>query len=135
MIIKAIAMAAPMPLILVFIGGGLGSAARYGISALGIRWWGAVFPWPTLVINVLGSFLMGALVGWFSRLGDAHQDARLFLATGVLGGFTTFSTFSLEAVLLVKRGEWLWATGYVSASLVLGLGALAAAMRICRLLN
>lgn len=123
-----------MPLILVFIGGGLGSAARYGISVLGIRWWGATFPWPTLVVNVLGAFLMGTLVGWLGRLGDVHQEARLFLATGILGGFTTFSTFSLETILMAKRGEWVWAFSYVAASLMLGLSALALGMRMARLL-
>jgi fluoride exporter len=118
--------------LLVFIGGGLGSMARYGLSAFGMRLVGQGFPWPTLVINILGSALMGALMGWLATQGSAPQSLRLFIATGVLGGFTTFSTFSLETVLLYERGQGGLAIAYVAASVAVGVGALVLAMRLAR---
>jgi fluoride exporter len=118
--------------LLVFIGGGLGSMARYGLSAFGMRLVGQGFPWPTLVINILGSALMGALMGWLATQGSAPQSLRLFIATGVLGGFTTFSTFSLETVLLYERGQLGLAIAYVAASVAVGVGALVLAMRLAR---
>lgn len=121
-----------MGYLLVFIGGGLGSMARYGLSAFGMRLVGQGFPWPTLVINILGSALMGALMGWLATQGSAPQSLRLFIATGVLGGFTTFSTFSLETVLLYERGQLGLAIAYVAASVAVGVGALVLAMRLAR---
>jgi fluoride exporter len=118
--------------LLVFIGGGLGSMARYGLSALGMRLVGQGFPWPTLFINILGSALMGALMGWLATQGSAPQSLRLFIATGILGGFTTFSTFSLETVLLYERGQLGLAIAYVAASVAVGVGALVLAMRLAR---
>ncbi|QWT22380.1 fluoride efflux transporter CrcB [Bacillus sp. NP157] len=116
----------------VFIGGGLGSMARYGLSVLGMRTLGPDFPWATLLINIVGSACMGVLTGWLAVHGNAPQGVRLFVATGVLGGFTTFSTFSLESVVLYQRGQPGLALAYVLASVAVGIGALVIAMRIAR---
>ncbi|MGF6492754.1 CrcB protein [Luteibacter sp. 621] len=121
-----------MGYLLVFIGGGLGSMARYGLSMFGMRLLGQGFPWATLIINILGSALMGALTGWLAVQGNAPQSLRLFIATGILGGFTTFSTFSLETVLLYERGQLGLAVAYVAASVVIGVGALLLVMKLAR---
>jgi fluoride exporter len=118
--------------LLVFIGGGLGSMARYGISVFGMRLLGQGFPWPTLLINIVGSALMGLLTGWLAAQGTSPQSLRLFVATGILGGFTTFSTFSLETVLLYERGQLGLAVAYVAASVGVGVGALILAMKLAR---
>ncbi|MGN6482151.1 fluoride efflux transporter CrcB [Luteibacter sp.] len=121
-----------MGYLLVFIGGGLGSMARYGISVFGMRLLGQGFPWPTLLINIVGSALMGLLTGWLAAQGTSPQSLRLFVATGILGGFTTFSTFSLETVLLYERGQLGLAVAYVAASVGVGVGALVLAMKLAR---
>src|SRR3712207_5562160 len=97
--------------LLVFLGAGIGGALRHGVNLGCARYCGVAFPWGTLMVNVLGSFLMGALAAWLAfRAGKGWgQNLRLFLATGILGGFTTFSAFSLDAVLLWERGEAGWA--------------------------
>ena len=89
-----------MNFLLVFLGGGLGAAARHGVNILSLRLWGAGFPFGTLLINVVGSLVMGVLVEHFVLRSGVSMSARLFVTTGVLGGFTTFSAFSLEAVAL-----------------------------------
>lgn len=116
----------------VFIGGGLGSVLRYGVSVVGMRVLGDGFPWPTLLINIVGSALMGLLTGWLAVQGNAPQALRLFVATGILGGFTTFSTFSLETVLLYERGQLGLAVAYVATSVGVGVGALVLAMKLAR---
>ncbi|QDE38986.1 fluoride efflux transporter CrcB [Luteibacter pinisoli] len=121
-----------MGYLLVFIGGGLGSVIRYALSVLGMRLLGQGFPWATLFINILGSAMMGALTGWLVVQGSAPASLRLFVATGLLGGFTTFSTFSLETVLLYERGQLGLAVAYVAASVVIGVGALVLAMKLAR---
>lgn len=121
-----------MGYLLVFIGGGLGSMARYALSVLGMRLLGQGFPWATLFINIAGSALMGALTGWLVVQGNAPASLRIFVATGLLGGFTTFSTFSLETVLLYERGQLGLAVAYVAASVVIGIGALVLAMKLAR---
>lgn len=108
-----------MSFLLVAAGGAVGSMGRYGISLLALAWTGVAFPWATLAVNVLGSGAIGVLAGQ-----GISGGARLFWVTGVLGGFTTFSAFSLEAVLLWQRAPWLGAL-YVLASLGLGLAAFA----------
>jgi camphor resistance protein CrcB len=118
--------------LLVFLGGGLGSMARYGLSVFGMRLVGQGFPWPTLLINIAGSAFMGLLTGWLAAQGNAPQALRLFIATGILGGFTTFSTFSLETVLLYERGQAGLAVAYVAASVAVGVAALFIAMRLAR---
>jgi fluoride exporter len=119
--------------LIVFLGAGLGGSARHGINVAVARLLpGLGFPLATLIINVLGSFLMGVLAEGFALRGAAGHPARLFLTTGVLGGFTTFSTFSLDAITLYERGETLAATGYVLASVITGLLGLVAGMALVR---
>lgn len=124
-------------LALIALGGGLGAVARHLVGVAAIRFIGFGFPWGTLIVNVTGSFLMGLLVTGLLRfdLGQAGMGARLFLATGFLGGFTTFSTFSLDAALLWERGETGAALAYVSASLVLSLAGIAAGLALGRALH
>lgn len=117
--------------VIVFAGGGVGAVLRHSVNLAAARWLGAGFPWGVLLINVTGSTLMGLAAGFFALKADASWAAplRLFLATGVLGGYTTFSAFSLDAVTLWERGEGGAAFAYVAGSvgfsllgLVLGLG-------------
>jgi CrcB protein len=112
--------------LLVFLGAGLGGALRHGVNLGCARLCGLDFPWGTLVINVLGSTAMGLLVGWLAfKAGEGwSQHARLFLTTGVLGGFTTFSAFSLDAILLWERGEIGSSLLYVGGSVALSLAGL-----------
>ncbi len=123
-----------MNLVLVFVGAGLGGVLRHGVNVGVGRIAGAGFPWGTLAVNVAGGLAMGLLAGWLALRADwaASQQARLFLATGLLGGFTTFSAFSLDALLLWERGAALQAAAYVAASVALSIGALAAGLAIVR---
>ena len=123
-----------MNFLLVFLGGGLGAATRHGVNILSMRLWGVGFPIGTLLVNVVGSLIMGMLVEHFALRSGISTSARLFLTTGVLGGFTTFSAFSLEAVLLYQRGQSGAAALYVLASTVLSIGALIAGMSLVRTL-
>jgi fluoride exporter len=112
-------------LILVAIGGAIGASARYGVSLAVGRAWPGDFPIATLLINIVGSLLMGFLVGLLAKfLPPAQNEIRLFVAVGILGGFTTFSAFSLDAIALIERGEWAQALGYALMSVVLSVGAL-----------
>ena len=120
------------PVILVFLGGGIGAVMRYALT-IGIgRIVGTGFPTATLSINVIGSLLMGTIVAWFAFRGEGGQSLRLFLTTGVLGGFTTFSAFSLETMLLYERGDTMLAALYVVLSVVLSILALAAGLAVVR---
>jgi CrcB protein len=121
-----------MAYIVVFLGGGLGAALRHGINIGVARLFGNGFPYATFFINVSGSFVMGLIAAWFAFKGDASQHWRLFLTTGILGGYTTFSTFSLDAALLYERGQLALAATYVIGSVVLGLGGLFAGLAIMR---
>ena len=121
-----------MGYLLVFVGSGLGGIARYGIGMAFARSFSTGFPMATLVINIVGSTLMGLVVLLFLKLNLANQDARLFLTTGVLGGFTTFSAFSLDAVTLWESGDHVGAAGYVFASVILSVAGLVAAMWLVR---
>jgi CrcB protein len=118
--------------LLVFLGGGVGAAARHGINVYFGRVLGTAFPWHTFFENVTGSLLMGILAGWFALKGDASQSWRLFLTTGILGGYTTFSAFSLDAMLLYERGELALATLYVVGSVALSLFGLFAGLLLMR---
>jgi len=110
------------PFLLVGAGGALGAMSRYGLSALVGRLWPMAFPLATLLVNILGSLAMGVLVGLMARLLPAWQnEARLFVAVGILGGFTTFSSFSLDTIVLIERGALLQAGAYVLLSVVLCL--------------
>jgi len=124
-----------MSYLIVFLGAGLGGALRHALNGIVPRLTGSTFPYGTLLINVMGSFVMGILAGVFAWRAAAPQSWRLFLTTGVLGGFTTFSTFSLEAVLLYERGNVLAAVGYVSGSVALGLGGLFCGLLVVRSLT
>ena len=106
--------------VLVFLGGGLGSALRHGVGKASLVLLGPAFPYGTLAINVVGSFLMGLVAGWFTLRGQASQEWKLFLTTGIIGGFTTYSTFSLETALLWERGDIGLAFLYVGGTLLLG---------------
>lgn len=118
----------------VFFGAGLGGVLRHGVNLASLKWFGAGFPVGTMAINVAGSLLMGIVAGYLAfRAGEGWtQGVRLFLATGVLGGFTTFSAFSLDAVLLWERGAALQALGYVVGSVGLSLGGLVAGLALVR---
>ena len=118
--------------LIVFVGAGIGGSLRHGTNLLTAKWFGTGFPFGTLTVNVFGSFAMGVLAGWFAFKGEASQPWRLFLATGVLGGFTTFSAFSLDALLLWERGEAMMAAFYVIGSVMLSLAALAGGMALMR---
>lgn len=107
-----------MHVLLVALGGAAGSVARYGIGFAAARLLGLGFPWGTLIVNAVGGVLMGVLA---ARVGPEQESVRLALGVGVLGGFTTFSAFSLETVRLLET-QWLLAALYVMASLVLSIG-------------
>jgi fluoride exporter len=121
-----------MSFLLVFLGGGIGAALRHGVNLAAARWLGAAFPYATLIENVTGSLVMGVLAGWFAFKGDASQSWRLFLTTGILGGYTTFSAFSLDVALLYERGELGLAALYVLASVALSIGGLFAGLALVR---
>lgn len=114
-------------------GGALGSVARYLVMSLAGAWWGAAFPWGTLAVNVIGSFVMGALVESFALAWSAGSEMRAFLTVGVLGGFTTFSAFSLDVVALIERGQAAIAAAYVMGSVLVSVLALMAGLRLFRL--
>jgi CrcB protein len=121
-----------MGFVIVFLGGGLGAALRHGVNIAASRMLGTAFPYGTLFINVVGSLAMGLIAELFALKAGLPQHWRLFLTTGILGGFTTFSAFSLEAALLYERGQAASAAVYVVASVVLAIGALFAGMAIVR---
>lgn len=124
-----------MPLVLwVALGGAMGSAARYGVNVLSGKIMGGDFPWHTLTVNVLGSFIMGVLVELMALKLNMGQEMRAFLTTGILGGFTTFSAFSLDFAVLVERKAYLAAGSYAAASVVLSLMAVFAGLALVRAL-
>lgn len=120
--------------LVVFLGAGLGGVFRLGVSELVARLFGFDFPLGTLIVNVTGAFIMGLLTEYFAFRGGLSQELRLFLTTGILGGFTTFSTFALESVLLWERGQWMPSVAYVALSVLLSIGALIAGLVIVRLI-
>lgn len=119
-------------LFLVMLGGAIGSAARYGVGRAGVALLGPVFPWGTLAVNIIGGFLMGLLGAGLLRFGEEAEQARLLLGVGVLGGFTTFSSFSLETFAMIERGDLLVALGYVLISVIGAIGAVAIGMTLAR---
>lgn len=118
----------------VALGGALGSVARYLIGIGSGKLFGIGFPWGTLIINVTGSFLIGLFIGLFATRWDLPQVMRAFLTVGVCGGYTTFSTFSLDAFSLLERGEMVAAGAYILGSVILSIGALIGAMQLIRAL-
>lgn len=117
--------------LLVALGGGLGAAGRYGVS-LALPAKPGEWPWATFSINVAGSLLIGLLAGWLSTRGEAGEPWRLFLGVGVLGGFTTFSAYSLETLRMIERGEWPMALAYAVGSVAAGLAAVAIGAEIAK---
>ena len=121
-----------MGYVIVFFGGGLGAALRHCMNLAAARAFWTAFPYGTFIINVTGSILMGLIAGYFAFKGGASQHWRLFLTTGILGGYTTFSAFSLDAALLYERGETLGAALYVIGSVVLSILGLFAGLYVVR---
>ena len=113
-----------MGYLIVFDGAGFGGALRHGVNLAAARMFGFGFPFGTIIVNVLGSFLMGFLAGYFAYRTGLPQHLRLFLTTGMLGGFTTFSAFSLDAALLLERHAYWSAAAYVLGSVILSLAGL-----------
>ena|SRR5665213_948149 len=116
-------------------GGALGSVTRYLVGIGSGKLFGINFPWGTLIINITGSFLIGLFVGMFATRWNLPQAVRVFLTVGVCGGYTTFSTFSLDAFYLMERGEAVAAGVYMVGSVALSVGALIGAMLLVRTLQ
>lgn len=121
-------------LLIVAAGGGLGAMARYGLGlAVGRLAPNAAWPWGTFLANIVGGLCMGLLVGWLALRGGAQQEVvRLFAAVGVLGGFTTFSSYSLEAVLMIERRQMGLAAAYVGLSVIAAMAALFVGLTVAR---
>ncbi|MFV0644445.1 MAG: fluoride efflux transporter CrcB [Sphingomonadaceae bacterium] len=122
----------------VTVGGGIGALMRYQLGRAMTKWLGPVavttFPWATLTVNILGSLAMGVLAGWLARHGSiANEQIRLLIGVGVLGGFTTFSSFSLELMLLMERGQAGTAFVYGAVSVLAGLSGLYIGLIIMRI--
>lgn len=115
-------------------GGAIGSAARYTLASLIGAWTGPAFPWGTLAVNILGSFVMGVLVEAMALKFSAPETLRAFLTVGLLGGFTTFSAFSLEAALMISRNDFAAAAGYIGGSVVLCIAGLFVGLSLVRAL-
>lgn len=118
----------------VALGGAIGSAARYGVNVWSGRMLGSDFPWHTLAVNIIGCFAMGLLIELMALKLNASLETRAFLTTGILGGFTTFSAFSLDFALLVERKTYLLASAYAAGSVLLSLAAVFAGLYLVRAL-
>jgi fluoride exporter len=119
----------------VALGGALGASLRHGAGLAAVRFGLSGWPWATFFVNLLGSLLMGLLIGWLALKGESlggGQGARLFLATGLLGGFTTFSAFSLEIAQYIQKDDWARAIAYAGLSVVAGLALVLIGMMIMR---
>jgi CrcB protein len=127
------AMAFPMThILLVATGGAFGSVLRYLVGLWTLRSFGPSFPWGTLIVNVTGSFLIGVFAEVIARKLGASAEMRVFLITGILGGYTTFSAFSLDAITLMERGEMITAAIYVGSSVLLSAIAVFAGLALMR---
>lgn len=120
-------------LFLVMLGGAIGAGARHLVGRAALSYWGPGFPVGTLAVNVIGGLAMGLLAGWLASRASGDEALRYLLGVGVLGGFTTFSAFSLETVLMIERGELMTASFYIIASVVLAIGALFAGLQVSRM--
>jgi len=121
-----------MNFLLVMIGGAAGSAGRYAVGRAALRALGPDYPWGTLAVNVIGGFLMGLLAGLLARAGTGGEQSRLLIGVGLLGGFTTFSAFSLDAVTMIERGQWGAALAYALVSVIGAVLALFAGLYLVR---
>ena len=119
-------------IILVMLGGAFGAAARYLVGKATLGWFGPGYPWGTLAVNLIGGFLMGVLAGSLARFGQGGEQWRLLLGVGVLGGFTTFSAFSLDMMVMLERGDWMAGLGYALASVIGSVAALALGLGLLR---
>lgn len=117
---------------LVALGGAVGAVLRHLTGLAALRLLGPGFPWGTLAVNILGGFAMGVLAATVARLGPPGEMWRLLLGTGVLGGFTTFSAFSLETALMIERGALATAGVYAIGSVALAVGALCVGLAVAR---
>jgi len=122
----------PSALLAVALGGAIGSVARYVTASEVGRLAGVGFPWGTLAVNIVGGLAIGAFAGLAAARLDLSSELRLFLVTGILGGFTTFSAFSLEVVLLIERHQWAAAIAYAGASVIGSVGAALAGLWLMR---
>ncbi len=120
-------------LFLVMLGGAIGAGARHLVGRAALALWGPGFPVGTLAVNVIGGLAMGLLAGWLATRASGDDALRYLLGVGVLGGFTTFSAFSLETVLMIERGDLTTAVFYILASVVLAIGALFAGLQVSRM--
>jgi fluoride exporter len=120
------------PYLIVALGSGIGGALRHGVNVTAARLLGTGWPYGTFAVNFIGSFVMGLIAGYFAARRHAPQAWLLFLTTGILGGFTTFSAFSLDVALLYERGRLALAALYVVGSVALSVGALFAALALMR---
>jgi fluoride exporter len=123
-----------MQLLLVAAGGAIGATLRHLTNVAAFRIAGPAFPWGTVAVNLVGCFAMGVFIEFLARRLGGSMDLRLFVATGILGGFTTFSAFSLDFAVLVERGAMAVAFGYAALSVVGSLAALFAGLALARLL-
>ena len=121
-----------MGYLIVFIGGGLGAALRHGMNIWVARLIGTAFPYATMIENVTGSLVMGILAAYFAFKGDATQHWRLFMTTGILGGYTTFSAYSLDVALLYERGALGLAALYATGSVLLSIAGLFVGLALVR---
>lgn len=121
-------------LLIVAAGGALGSGLRHLINVAAMRWLGPNFPWGTLFVNILGCLAMGVVIEMLARRFGASSELRLFIATGFLGGFTTFSAFSLDFAVLYERGAVLQAGAYMASSVLLSIAAVFVGMWLVRTL-
>ena len=120
--------------VLVFVGGGIGAAARHVVNRAALTLAGPDYPAGTLIVNITGSIAMGMLAAWFAFRGETTTAAeRLFLTTGVLGGFTTFSAFALEATVMWERHDVAAAALYIGLSVLLSIAGLIGGMFLVRL--
>ncbi|MBS0529779.1 MAG: fluoride efflux transporter CrcB [Proteobacteria bacterium] len=124
-----------MNYVLVFVGGGLGATLRHVINVSCARCLGTSFPYGTFIINITGSLVMGLIAGYLAFKGEAAQPWRLFVMTGILGGYTTFSAFSLDAALLYERGQLGLAAFYVIGSVALAIAGLFGGLALMRSLT
>ena len=116
-------------------GGAIGAVGRHYVGVYALKWLGTAFPYGTLVVNVVGSFLMGVLVASMTVKWNVGNELRAFLTVGLLGGFTTFSAFSSDFATLMERGETVLAAGYVTVSVALALAGMFAGMSLMRVLH
>jgi CrcB protein len=121
-----------MSYLLVMFGGAIGAGARYLVGRLTLAWFGPGYPWGTLTVNLVGGLLMGVLVGVLAKAAVSQENARLCLAIGVLGGFTTFSSFALDAVNMIDRGDWASTVIYALVSVIGSILAVFAGLALVR---